>query len=163
MLLLMIANIKTNPNGLILPGGYMMHIETTWTFLLSPVTTCVPCLPLSYRKILSIINTVTSHMSLFNHSKTVRARDLKFWDNNHHILCVMCLVSHVTCQISLGTFNVSHFLFFVLQSGIVNSACLTCAGSIILKYTPLNKKSHIRVEFGHLCVCDSGVPILYHE
>ena len=38
---------------------------------------CAPVFP-GYKSRLSIINTVTSDMSLFNHSQTVRARDLKF-------------------------------------------------------------------------------------
>ena len=43
-----------------------------------PFTTYVPCVPKSNRKIVSIINTDTSQILLFNHSKTVKARDLKF-------------------------------------------------------------------------------------
>ena len=74
-----------------------------------PFTTFVPCLPKSKRKILSIINTDTSHMSLFNHSKTLRAKDLKFWENYHQILCVLCPVSLVRCHMSLVT-------FFLIQS-----------------------------------------------
>ena len=57
---------------------------------------CAKC----YTKMLSIINTVTSYISLFNHSKT---RDLKFWASFH--------VSRVT-----WTCHVSYVIFF-LQSG----------------------------------------------
>ena len=35
------------------------------------------------------------------HSQTVRARDLKLWDNVHHPLCV-------TCHMSLFTYKFSH-------------------------------------------------------
>ena len=38
--------------------------------------------------------------SNYLHSQTVRARDLKFWDNVHHHLCVMCHVSCVMCHMS---------------------------------------------------------------
>ena len=43
--------------------------------------------------------------------QTVRARDLKFWHNVHHPLCVqcvMCHVSRVTCHVSRVTYLVSH-------------------------------------------------------
>ena len=35
--------------------------------------------------------------------QTVRARDLKFWHNVHHPICVMCHMSRVTCHMSCVT------------------------------------------------------------
>ena len=35
------------------------------------------------------------HHAINTHTQTVKARDLKFWDNVHHTICVMCPVSHV--------------------------------------------------------------------
>ena len=55
-----------------------MHLEVPELPFLSLFTTVVPYLPPSNSKILFIINTDTSHMSLFNQSKTVRARDMNF-------------------------------------------------------------------------------------
>ena len=91
-----------------------MHLEITWTFFLSSFTTFVPCFHPNNGKILFIINTDTSHTSFFNHSKTLRARDLKFWENYHHTLCVLCHMSHVTYHLS----HVVCHIFF-LQSGEV--------------------------------------------
>ena len=102
-------------NGLYLPGGYVMPLETTWTSFWSPCTTFLPLCPRSYRKKLSIINTVTSHMSLLNHSQTVRTRALKFWQHVNHNICVMCRVSHVRCDMSLVMYHISH-CFLSLQS-----------------------------------------------
>ena len=47
------------------------------------------------------------HMPLFNHSQSVRARDLQFSHDIHHTLCVICLVSHVRCHMLLVTCHVS--------------------------------------------------------
>ena len=103
----MIENIKTNQIVKFCLG------DKRCTYKLSELfTTCVSCLPPSNRKILSIINTDTSDMSLFNHSKTVRAKGLKFCKNYHHTLCVMCPVSVVTYHMSLVTCHMS--LFFLL-------------------------------------------------
>ena len=41
------------------------------------------------------------------HPKTVRSRELQFWDNVHHPPCVTCHVSHVTCHMSHVTCHVS--------------------------------------------------------
>ena len=84
VLLLLIENIKTNQKGKFCQGD-----KNAQTFFLYHFTTCVPCVPQSNRNILSITNTDTSQMSLFNHSKTVRVRNLIFWENYHHTLCVM--------------------------------------------------------------------------
>ena len=86
-------------------------LEITSTSFLYPFTPCVPFVPLSNRKILSFINTDTSQMSLFNHSKTVRTRDLKFWENYHHTLFVMCPVSHVRWHMLLVTCHISDFFY----------------------------------------------------
>ena len=63
-------------------------------------------------EILPIFNTDTFHMSLFNHSETLRAKDLKLWENYHHTLCVMCPVSYVKCYMSLVTCHSSGFCFY---------------------------------------------------
>ena len=59
------------------------------------------------------VSCVTCVMSLFNLSQTVRARDLQFWHNNPHALCVMCpevtcQVSHVRCHMSIVLCHVPH-------------------------------------------------------
>ena len=108
-------------------GAYMMYLETTWTYFFGPLKPhlCL-CLPPSYIKILFIINTYTSPMSLFNHSKSVKARDLKFWHNNHHTIFVICPVSRVRWQMSL---IICHMYFFFrkcwskLQEGQHNLPC----------------------------------------
>ena len=96
-------------------------------FSLSPFTIFVPCLPPSYRKKLSIIKIFTSHMSLFNHSKTVRTIDVidVICENDHHTLCAMGAVSHVRCHMSLVTYHVSHIFYKVVK--------LVCWGSVINK------------------------------
>ena len=57
---------------------------------------------------------VRCHMSLFNLSQTVRARDLQFSHNIHYTLCVQChmsgdtyQVSHVRCHMSCVMCHVS--------------------------------------------------------
>ena len=102
--LLMIENIKTNKIGKFWPRDIKCteKLPELLFCTLSPLVCHV--FPQSSRKILSIIKTYTSQMSLFDHSKTVRARDLKFWEYYNHTLCVMCPVSHVTCHMSHVTF-----------------------------------------------------------
>ena len=78
------------------------------------VTTFVPLSSPSYWDRLSIIITVTSHMSLFSNSHTVRARYRKFWHSVQHTICVMCPVSHVRCHMSLMTCHLSQFLFIII-------------------------------------------------
>ena len=48
---------------------------------------------------------------------TVRARDLKFWHNVHHPLCVTCHMSRVTCHVSRVTCHVSHVIFLIFFFG----------------------------------------------
>ena len=43
-----------------------------------------------------------------HYSLTVRARDLKFWDNVHHTQCVTCHKAHVTCHMLHVTCHMSH-------------------------------------------------------
>ena len=54
-------------------------------------------------------------------SQTGRARELKFWENVHptlcvmcHVSCVMCHVSRVTCHVSPVTCHMSKYFFFVI-------------------------------------------------
>ena len=49
-------------------------------------------------------------------SQAGRARELKFWENVHPTLCVMCHVSHVACHNSLlrVTCHLSHDIFLFL-------------------------------------------------
>ena len=85
-----------------------------WSFdFNSPKTGCWSFVPLVFprKKRLSIFNTVTFHISLFTHSKILRAMNLKFWHNVHLTLCVMCSVSHVRCHMLLVTYHFSHFFF----------------------------------------------------
>ena len=42
----------------------------------------------------------SSQSSRHHKHQTVRARELTFWDNVHHPLCVTCHLSHVTCDVS---------------------------------------------------------------
>ena len=73
--LLMIENFESNQIFLYLPGGYMMHFHLN--LFLVPLHHLFAPVSHKLKKKRSIINTVTSHMSLFNHSQTVRARDLE--------------------------------------------------------------------------------------
>ena len=99
-----------------MPGGYGMHLEITWTsFFFFLFTTFMPNFPPSNSKILSIINTDTSHMSLFNHSKELGTW-LRKWS-----LYPMCYVSRVTCHMSLVRCHLSHInSSSFLQSGEVS-------------------------------------------
>ena len=47
-------------------------------------------------------------------SQTGRARELKFWENVHPTLCVMCHVSCVMCHVSPVTFHLSPIPFYIL-------------------------------------------------
>ena len=65
--------------------------------------------------------------SKHSQSQTGRAKELKFWENVHPKLCVlchvsfvMCLMSHVTCRMSLGD-KCFFFLIFFTQN---NQCCL---------------------------------------
>ena len=49
----------------------------------------------------------SSRYSQHHDSQTVRARELKFWENVHPTPCVMCHLSHVTCHISPVTCHLS--------------------------------------------------------
>ena len=42
----------------------------------------------------------SSIFSKHHNYQSVRARELKFWENFHPTLCVMCHISHVTCHMS---------------------------------------------------------------
>ena len=53
------------------------------------------------------ISRMKAQSSKHHNSQTVRARDLKFWHNVCHPLCVMCHLSRVTCHF---------FSFFFLPS-----------------------------------------------
>ena len=70
----------------------------------------------------SILDTLTSFRSLLkspfrgaffsqsskhHKSQTVRARELKFWENVHPPPCVTCQVSSVTCPVSHGRCHIS--------------------------------------------------------
>ena len=92
----------------------MCKFFTTKTTSWPPYTTFVPLFSPSYRNWMYIINNVTSSMSLFNHSQIIRARDMTFWHNVHHILCVICLVSHVRCRMSLIRSHLSRFVIYFL-------------------------------------------------
>ena len=116
VLLLRLENIKTNQIGKFCQGDIKSTKKLPELLFLYPFTTCLPCVPQSSINILSIINTDNSQMSLFNHSKTLRARDLKFWQHYHHTLCVMCPVSHVN--------DTCHFFF-------TKGGKLVCWGSVI--------------------------------
>ena len=106
VLLLRIENIKTNQIGKFCQGVIKCTKKLPELLFLYPF-------PLNNRKIFSIINTDTSQMSLFNHTKTIWARNMQFWENYQHTLCVMCPVPHVRC-------HMSHVTFFFLQRGEVS-------------------------------------------
>ena len=64
---------------------------------------------------------VRCHMSLFNLSQTVRAKDLQFSQIIHYTLCVHChmsgvtyQVSHVRCHMSLVMCHVTYVMCHVL-------------------------------------------------
>ena len=72
----------------------------------------------------SLIHPLVPICSIPCYSQTIRARELKFWENVHPTLCVMCHVSCVKCQVSSVTCHISgvacHFclLFFSLGEGL---------------------------------------------
>ena len=77
-------------------------------------TPFVPLSPPRYRKIFSIVNTVTSHIPLFNQSQTVKATDLS---------CVFCHMSHSMCYLSRVTFRIKKEEEKVME--------LVCGGFVI--------------------------------
>ena len=101
-------------------------------------------------------------------SKTVRARENKFWEKDHLLPPVTCHVSHVTCHMS----HVPLYLFFSLDKvvnlvgggSVINRArlILTCAfstlpslGLEIISYRILLQKFHNSgpLNHSHLMVC----------
>ena len=74
-----------------------------------------------------------------SNSKTVTARENKFWEKVHLLPPVTCHVSHVTCCMS----NVPFYLFFSLDKvvklvgggSVINGArlILTCAFATVIK------------------------------
>ena len=71
----------------------------------------------------------SSQSSKHHNSQTLRARDLKFWHNDHHPLCVLCHMScvtchmlHVTChmlRVACHVSNVTFFLFLFFSDKLV--------------------------------------------
>ena len=66
----------------------------------------------------SFIHPFVKIYSKHSQSQTGRARELKFWENVHPTICVMCLVSyltcygsHVMCHLSYVTCYMSNFFF----------------------------------------------------
>ena len=59
----------------------------------------------------------SSQSSKHHNSQTVRARDLKFWENVHPILCIICHMSLVTCHLSPVTYHI--FIYLLLLFFIV--------------------------------------------
>ena len=57
----------------------------------------------------------SSKYSKHHKSQTVRARDLQFWHNVNHLLCVMCQMSFVMCHMSYVTYHMSHVTCPMLQ------------------------------------------------
>ena len=97
VLLLMIENFEINQ----MVRGNVWSTFKPPKLLFGPLTPHLcPCHPPRYTKRVSIINTVTSQMSLFNHSLTIRARDLKCLHYVHNVSCVPCHMSGVTCHVS---------------------------------------------------------------
>ena len=67
---------------------------------------------------------VRCHMSLFNLSQTVIARDLQFSHNIHYSLCVQCHMSGVTYQVSHVRCHMSLFMCHV--------PCVMCYVSFVI-------------------------------
>ena len=61
--------------------------------------------------VMNHMSRVMCHMSLFNLSETVRARDLQFSHDINITQCVMCPVSHVRYHMSLAIFFLYEALF----------------------------------------------------
>ena len=65
-----------------------------------------------------VCGSTSSKYSQHHESQTVRARELKFWENVHHVWSVTCHVSRVTCHVSHVTCHLSpvtcFFSFFFL-------------------------------------------------
>ena len=67
---------------------------------------------------MSLIQPFPQYLHNIIKKQTVRARELKFWENVHppqrvmcHVSCVMCHVSHVTCHVSHVT---CHYFFYYI-------------------------------------------------
>ena len=95
LLLLMIEKIKIYQINKFFQGDIKCTKKLPELLFLYPFTTCVPCVPQSSRKILSIINTDTSQMSPY----------------------AMCHVSCVTCQMTHVTSHMSYVTSFFLTKG----------------------------------------------
>ena len=77
--------------------------------------------------------------SKHHNSQTVRARDLKFWDNVHHPLCVTCHMSRVIFHVSPVTRHVPHVMchqFFSSSLFLDKVVELVAGGSVINGATP---------------------------
>ena len=60
----------------------------------------------------SLINPLVQISSKHFQFQTQKTRKLKFLDNVHPTLCVMCHVSRVTCHVALVTCQKKYILFF---------------------------------------------------
>ena len=83
------------------------------SFLVTLHHLCAPVFPPSYIQILSILNTVTTNMSLVNHSQT----ELGTWNLDimftiPFVLCVLCHTSNITCHLSHITYQIFVLFFF---------------------------------------------------
>ena len=56
---------------------------------------------------------------VLHHFHTIGAKDQQFLNDIHDTLCVMCLVLHTRCHMSLVTCHVSQFLGFIFSLQIV--------------------------------------------
>ena len=75
-------------------------------------TPCVSGVTCHVSNVMCHLSTVTCHLSRVtcrHYLQSVRARDLKFWDNAHHPLCVRCHRSCAMWHVSSVTCHMSHF------------------------------------------------------
>ena len=99
----MIEKSETKQIVSYIPGGYMMHLK------------------------LPVMCHMAHNLCLVSHAtflpyQTIRARDLQFLHDIHHTLCVMCLVSHVRCHMSIVTYHVSLVVKGLLSMGPASSS-----------------------------------------
>ena len=84
------------------------------------------------------IKSVILFLQIFKtpYSQTVGARNLTFWHNVHHPLCVMCCMSCVMCHVSRVTWHHdsqeegSRYLIF--WDNVHHPLCVTCDASCVM-------------------------------
>ena len=82
----------------------------------------------------------SSKPSKHHYNQTVRARELKFWENVHQKSHVRCHVSSVTCQVSPVTYIFFFYFFFPTKWKV----CYQRGISLHLRTEILRSKKHCK-------------------